>query len=94
MRHNPSDEAWARFVEQQKELGAQIRDPSNRALAITAVLCSVGSALALSRLYSKLTPDPADNALRVLAQRGLTAVIFGAGYVWWEMMKAAEVTKT
>lgn len=83
-------EAWKAFLAQQQELGAQLEDPENQAWASLAILSGVVSALALGKLYSQLSENPEDAGMKLLAGRGLTAMIAGIGYVWWEVNKASR----
>lgn len=41
--------------------------------------------MALARLYTKLSKDPIEKPMQVIAGRGLTAMALGVIYVWWEL---------
>jgi len=50
-----------------------------------AILGGVVSALALSKLYINLTEVEEESPESIIAGRGLTAMMLGVGYVWWEL---------
>jgi len=79
---------WDAFVESQKRIGTKLMDPSNQLLGTVAIVGGVLSSLALARLYTKLSKEPIESPMQVIAGRGLTAMALGVGYVWWELNKA------
>lgn len=81
-------EVLKEFLAEQQRLSTKLADPTSQAWASLAVLSGVVSALALGKLYSQLSENPEDAGMRILAGRGLTAMIAGVGYVWWELNKA------
>ncbi len=78
----------ARFVAEQKRIAVSLLDPSNQLLGTVAILGGVVSALALSKLYINLTEVEEESPESIIAGRGLTAMMLGVGYVWWELNKA------
>jgi hypothetical protein len=79
---------WDHFWGEQKRLTTEyLLAPSNRSLVTVAIVGGVISSLALGKLYIKLSTDPADSDLKTLTEKGLTAVVLGVGYVFWELNK-------
>lgn len=79
---------WEHFVSEQQRIATSLSDPSNQFLGTLAILGGVVSALALSRLYIKLTEEEENSPVSIIARRGMTAMVLGVGYVWWELNKA------
>ena len=79
---------WAHFLSEQQRIATSLSDPSNQFLGTLAILGGVASALALSKLYVNLTIEEENSPASLIARRGLTAMVLGVGYVWWEMNKA------
>ena len=79
--------AWDRFYEEQQSLATTLKDPSNQALGTVAIISGVVSSLALAKLYTKLSKEPVESPMQVIAGRGLTAMALGVVYVWWELNK-------
>jgi hypothetical protein len=83
-----SQTAFAKFYASQAALADKLMDPSNQLLGTVAIIGGVVSSLALARLYTKLSNEPIESPVQVIARRGLTATALGVVYVWWELNKA------
>ena len=87
------DKRWDRLLASQQQLGQALMDPGNQLLGTVAIIGGVISSLALARLYTKLSKEPIERPIQVIAGRGLTAMALGVGYVWWELNRAQYQTK-
>jgi hypothetical protein len=80
---------WSYFMEEQKRLFSEaVQDPENRKLVLLALGGGVVSTLALSRLYTKMTPGVSEDEWSFLLPKTLTAVGVGLLAVLWNVNKA------
>ncbi len=77
-----------KLYDSQRVLAGKLMEPPNQLLGTVAIIGGVVSSLALARLYTKLSKEPIESPMQVIARRGLTATALGVVYVWWELNKA------
>jgi hypothetical protein len=81
-----------RFWSDQRRITTSLASPENQLLATLAIFSGVVSSLALARLYTQLSKEKVQSPVQLMAGRGLTAMVVGVGYVWWELNKAQSLS--